>query len=211
MKRNTLVLGAIFLLGLGVFLLMGRGDEAPSGLEIKPVPMGGIVKQLLPDAEGKPVEWTLTKKRVSREELSASLLPRAAPRQTPPDERTEAARAIEAQALESWKHGKIEDALKAFEKAVEADPDDAKIRGSYGRLLTLMTTYDKAYPHLKRAAELEPEDPQVWVDLLSLYERDSLIDQAIEARRKIQELAGGRELVQDESGLYVLEGGKIFP
>lgn len=75
-----------------------------------------------------------------------------------------------------------------------------------------MTTYDKAYPHLRRAADLEPENPQVWVDLLSLFERDTLIDQAIEAHRKIQELVGERELVQDESGLYVLEGeGKIFP
>ena len=92
-----------------------------------------------------------------------------------------------------------------------ADPGDAVVRGSYGRLLTLMTAYDEAFPHLKRAAELSPEDPQVWVDLLSLYERNGLPGRAIEARQKAEDLAGGRKIVQDETGLYVLGEGKIFP
>jgi predicted Zn-dependent protease len=208
MKRSWFLLVAVFLVGLGVFHFW-RQEETPEGP--RPVPMGKTVTQLLPDAEGKLQKWTLTKREIPREKLPDLVLPAPAPRETPPDEGTESARALEGEALEAWKHGKIRNALEKFEAAVAADPDDAQVRGSYGRLLTLMVAYDKAYPHLKRAAELKPEDPQVWVDLLSLYERDNLLERAFYARQKAEELAGGRKIERDETGLYVLEGGKIFP
>lgn len=208
MRRSILVLALVFLIGLGIFLVM-KHEPAPVGPQ--PVPMGETTKQLLPDAEGKLEEWTLSKREISREELASRVLPTPAPHQGPPHEPTESARALEALALEAWKHGKIETALERFEEAVAADPDDAVVHGSYGRLLTLMTAYDEAFPHLKRAAELRPEDPQVWVDLLSLYERDDLFERASYARQKAEDLAGGRKIVRDETGLYVLEGGRIFP
>jgi hypothetical protein len=44
-----------------------------------------------------------------------------------------------------------------------------------------------------------------------LYERDNLLERAFYARQKAEELAGGRKIERDETGLYVLEGGKIFP
>jgi predicted Zn-dependent protease len=208
MRRSFLVLALVFLVGLGLFLVM-KHEPVPIGPE--PVPMGAPVTQMLPDAEGKLEEWTLTKRKISREELANGALPTPAPRKAPQHEPTESARTLEAMALEAWKHGEIETALERFEEAVAADPDDAVVRGSYGRLLTLMTAYDEAFPHLKRAAELRPEDPQVWVDLLSLYERDDLFERAFYARQKAEELAGGRKIVRDETGLYVLEGGEIFP
>jgi tetratricopeptide (TPR) repeat protein len=208
MKRSWLLLIAAFLIGLGVFLFATR-EKSPEGPQ--PVPLGKTVRQMLPDAEGNPSEWTLTKREVPREELTGSALPAPAPRTTPPDARTESARALEGEALEAWKHGKVETALEKFEAAVSADPDDAQVRGSYGRLLMLMTVHAKAYPHLARAAELEPDDPQVWVDLLSFYERNGLPGLAVEARQKAEDLAGGRKIEQDATGLYVLEGGKIFP
>jgi Flp pilus assembly protein TadD len=208
MKRPWLLLAAAFLVGLGIFLFVTR-EKIPEGPQ--PVPLGKTVTQMLPDAEGNLQEWTLTKWEVPRENLADPVPPAPAPRTTPPDAQTESARTLEGEALEAWKHGKIEAALEKFEAAVAADPDDAQVRGSYGRLLMLMTDYEKASPHLSRAAELEAEDPQVWVDLLSFYERNSLPGRAVEARKKAEDLAGGRKIVQDETGLYVLEGGKIFP
>jgi tetratricopeptide (TPR) repeat protein len=210
MKRPLLVLALVLLLVLGVGLfLVTKHERTPIGPQ--PVPMGETVTQLLPDAEGKLEKWTLTKRKVSREELAESVLPKPAPLKERQHEPKESARTLEALALEAWKHGELETALERFEEAVAADPDDAVVRGSYGRFLTLLTAYDKAFPHLKRAAELKPEDPQVWVDLLSLYERDDLFERAFYARQKAEELAGERKIVRDETGLYVLEGGKIFP
>ena len=40
---------------------------------------------------------------------------------------------------------------------------------------------------------------------------DQLFERAFQARQKAEEFAGGRRIVRDRTGLYVLEGGKIFP
>jgi Flp pilus assembly protein TadD len=133
------------------------------------------------------------------------------PRETKEDENTESARTLNAIALESWKHGDILAALDYFQEAVEQDPDDWLPRADYGRLLVMMTNYAEAGPHLTRAAELRPEDPRVWLDLLSYYERSLQIELAIEARQRATELAGSRAIEQDQSGLWKLDGDSIFP
>ena len=74
----------------------------------------------------------------------------------------------------------------------------------------MATDYQKGAGHLERAAELRPEDPQVWVDLLTLYERTTQIRLSWEARARATELAGGREILQDDRGIYMLEGN-VFP
>ena len=90
----------------------------------------------------------------------------------------ESARALDGLALQAWRQSDLQQALQLFEKAVAADPDDRVPRSHYGRLLLLATDYDAARPHLERAAELAPEDPQVWLDLQSLYERTQRLDQS---------------------------------
>ena len=74
-----------------------------------------------------------------------------------------------------------------------------------------MAANAEALPHLERAAQLRPDDPQVWLDLQSLYERGQRLDGALEARRRAEALAGGRAIVQNEQGLYVLEGSASVP
>jgi len=195
----------VFALCLAAFLLYPRGEKK---LEPKPVPMGKTVTQQLPGYDGKPQTWKITKKEVPREKLPDMVLPQPKPRTAPPNE---SSRALEGEALESWKHGDIAAALKKFEAAIEADPDDPEVRTRYGRLLTLMTDYDKAYPQLERAAQLKPQDPQVWLDLQTIYEKSVLLERAGYARKKAEALAPGAKIVQDENGFYFLEGGKLFP
>ncbi len=200
-----LAIGCATLLGFAAFLLHSSGEE---DLSPKPVPMGETVTQQLPGADGKPETWTLAKQEVPREKLPDLVLPQPSPRKAPPNE---SSRALEAIALESWKHGEIEGALEKFEAAVEADPDDPEVRTQYGRLLTLMTDYDRAAPQLVRAAELKPHDAQVWLDLRTLYEKNVLLERAGYAREKAEALAPGAKIIQDENGFYFLEGGTLFP
>ncbi|MDP3939390.1 MAG: tetratricopeptide repeat protein [Deltaproteobacteria bacterium] len=216
MRRSLVALLIVFVAGVGAFLVTSRDEKpaVPPSPEVgaQPVPLGKSVTQYLPGAEGEAEKWTLTKKIVPREKLSDEVLPQPAPRATPPGVQTEAARTLNTQALNAWRQGELEQAVDLFEQAIEADPEDPAPRSDYGRLLTLMTDYPKAYPHLKRAAELAPNDPQVWVDLVNLYERDILLERAAYAREKAEKLAGGRPMVRDEeTQLWVLEGGKVFP
>jgi Flp pilus assembly protein TadD len=216
MKRRALVLLVLLVIGTGLFLALRRQKKpapppAPA-VGAKPVPLGKTVTQYLPGPDGKPRKWKLTKKIVPHEKLPDEVLPQPAPRATPPGPQTEAARTLNTEALDAWRNGNLEQSLDLFKQAVAADPDDPIPRSDYGRLLTLMTDYQAAYPQLKRAAELAPSDPQVWVDLLNLYERDTLLERAYYARKKVEALAGGRPLVRDEqTGFWVLQGGKVFP
>jgi tetratricopeptide (TPR) repeat protein len=209
MRRLAIVLTPLLLIVGAVLFWRMRDRETPTG-EV-PVPMGETVQRVMPGAEGGPEVWTISKKEIAVEDLPDQVLPGRSPRDTAPGAHTDSARALDARALEAWKHGEIELALELFAAAVEADPDDAVPRSDYGRMLLMMTVYDQALPQLERAAELTPDDPRVWVDLFSYYQKNILLERANYARQRAVELAGGRELVLDETGLWRLEGESIFP
>jgi predicted Zn-dependent protease len=200
-----LAVGIACALAGAAFVLLSRKEKP---LVPEPVALGATVKQQLPGPDGKPETWTLSKQEVPREKLPEMVLPQPKPRTAPPND---SARALVAQALESWKHGDLTAALTSFDAAVVADPDDPEVRSQYGRLLTLMTDYEKALPHLERAAQLKPEDPQVWLDLQSIYQKNILLERANYARAKAEALAHGAKITQDENGFYFLEGGSLFP
>lgn len=177
-----------------------------------PLPFDQPVEMRFRDEEtGNTESWKLEKKTTTREDaLKTMELPQPDPAGEAhvPDE---SARALDGLALEAWKQGDLPQALQLFEQAVAVDPDDRVPRSHYGRLLTLMTDYEAARPHLERAAALAPEEPQVWLDLQSFYERTQFLDQSWEARARAEALAGGRGITQDEMGMYQIEDAAPFP
>jgi len=209
-------LAAIALLSFGALAGLVWWLTAPRGPQVveegTPLPFDRPVEMRFYDEEAADTEtWKLQKKTTTREEALGSVkLPEADPAgaEHQPDE---SARALDGLALEAWKQGDLPRALELFEQAVAADPDDRVPRSHYGRLLTLATDYDAARPHLERAAALAPEDPQVWLDLQSFYERTLLLEQSWEARARAEELAGGRPITQDETGMYQVEEAPSFP
>jgi len=200
-----LAIAIVFVLGFAAFVIHSVQEK---DLSPEPVPLGKTVTQQLPGPDGKPETWTITKQEVPREKLPEMVLPQPSPRKAPPND---SARALLGQALESWKHGDVADALAEFEAALAVDPDDPEVLKRYGRLLTLMTDYERATPRLERAAQLKPEDPQVWLDLQTLYEKSILLERAGYAREKAEALARGASITQDENGFYFLEGEALFP
>ena len=207
MKRHALLLIVLLVTGFGLFLGLHRrvGSVGP-----KPVATGETMTQLLADENGNPQVWKIRKWEVPRDKLADLVLPKPAPRTVTENARTESARALDAQALETWRHGDIQGALHKFDAAVQADPDDAQPHSDYGRLLTLMTDYQRAMPHLEKAAQLKPEDPQVWLDLATFYERNELLERAAYAKQKADQLAGGRNAIRDDNGFWIFEG-TTFP
>jgi tetratricopeptide (TPR) repeat protein len=171
-----------------------------------------IERRFTDEETGETEVWKLEKKTTTREEAlgPARKLPEPDPdgKDHAPNE---SARALDGLALEAWKQSDIPKALGLLEQAIATDPDDRVPRSHLGRLLTLASDHAAALPQLERAAALAPEDPQVWLDLQSLYERSQMLDLSWEARARAEALAGGRTITQDELGLYQIEGSSWLP
>lgn len=78
----------------------------------------------------------------------------------------------------------IQSALDLARKHVEQNPDDALGHAWYARLLEANGDSETALTHLRKACELAPENPQVWVALVAYYARN---DRRQEAERVIEE------------------------
>lgn len=211
-RRVLLGTAAAVLVALGALYWWTRPPGPRMVAEGQALPFGRKVEMRFVDKDtGKTETWKLQKKRTTREEVVKERpLPQPDP-DAASHEPDESARALDGMALEAWKGGDLAKATKLFEQAVAADPEDAVPRSHYGRLLTLMNDYEHALPQLERAAELSPDDPQVWLDLQTVYERTLHLAQAIEARKRAVALAGGRAIHQNPMGYYEIEGAPSFP
>jgi tetratricopeptide (TPR) repeat protein len=70
-------------------------------------------------------------------------------------------------ALELAKKGHFDEAAPIWEKALKANPDDARAHGNLGSALALARRFDEAIPHFEEALKLRPEDADLH-DLLGI-------------------------------------------
>ncbi len=92
--------------------------------------------------------------------------------------------------------------MTLLSRAVAERPQSAAARSESGRHLMAVTAYELAEEHLAEAARLRPDDPQMQLDLLTLYESTGDVDRAAEARARAESLAAGRGFGRDERGFY---------
>lgn len=116
---------------------------------------------------------------------------------------------LNQQAMNAWHAGEIREAMALFEQAIEAAPDDPAPHSNYGRLLTLMVSYQQALPLLERARDLRPDDAQMWLDLATLYERAQILEKSWEARARAAELVGSEAITRDRQGRFVVQGNSL--
>jgi tetratricopeptide (TPR) repeat protein len=136
--------------------------------------------------------------------------PAQGPVQAAPSRSAPEAGRLNQQAMNAWMTGDVRGAMALFEQAVAEAPDDPALHSNYGRLLTLMVSYERAIPLLERARDLSPQDAQVWLDLATAYERVQLLDESWAARAEAEELVGAGAITRDERGWLVVEGQSLW-
>ena len=204
------ILGAVATMGVLAVGLLLLG-HAPWQAEVHPA--GGLHIETVRNAGGEPVQAQIESHQITGQARAEELLPAEpppSPASRPPDA-NDSSRALDARALRAWREGDIREALDAFAKALTADTDDPTVRSHYGRLLLLMGDLVQARAHLEHAAVLTPDDPQVWLDLASFYERSLELERANDARQRAEALAGGRRIERDPRGLWTIEGEGTMP
>jgi Flp pilus assembly protein TadD len=112
---------------------------------------------------------------------------------------------LAAEAEVAWEDGDKGSALTLLSRAVADRPESADARSRFGRRLMRVTAFELAQEHLEKAAELSPNDPQVQLDLVTLYEKTGDADRAAEARERAKSLSPGSTVIQDEQGFYTFE------
>lgn len=117
---------------------------------------------------------------------------------------------LTAQAKNAWYTGDISGAMTLFEQAIDEHPDDPEPLTNYGRLLTLMVSYEKALPMLERARDLQPDDAQAWLDLATLYERVQRLDKSWAAQAEAAKLVGSEAVTRDEQGRFIVQGNSLW-
>jgi DNA-binding winged helix-turn-helix (wHTH) protein/tetratricopeptide (TPR) repeat protein len=77
-------------------------------------------------------------------------------------------------------HRDWEKAERAFERALEIDPEDAETRNHYGFSLALFGRFDEAIAQIGRALELDPLSVRFQWNLASVFHQSGRYDDAIE-------------------------------
>lgn len=134
---------------------------------------------------------------------AAAARPPAAP--APPD-----AAALRARADELLAAGQVLEAIAALRAATEADPS-AKNHGDLGNLLVKTLALDQGLVHLRKAAELDPKNPDRWLTLANAYYRKVDLGKAWDAEKKAKAADPSLVLEFDAGGRRVRKPAPASP
>ena len=93
--------------------------------------------------------------------------------------------------IELYKQGKFEEAVKAFDKAIEIDPQNAGAWRNKGLALVELEKYDEAVEAFDKAIGLNPENANLWYHKGLALEMQRKRNEAIPAYSKALEINPG--------------------
>lgn len=99
--------------------------------------------------------------------------------------------------------GQVPEGLDKLRQATYANPT-AKNHGDLGSILMRLTAIDEALVHLRAAAELDPKNPDRWVELANGYYRKVDPGAAWKAEKMAREAQPGLKLKRGPGGLWLL-------
>ena len=106
-----------------------------------------------------------------------------------------------------WAQGDIASSLEALRLAVATEPNDPINQGELGAMLVQLTAFDDGLVHLRRAADLDPNNADRWIALANGYYRKVEPGSAWAAEKRAREVESGLVLGWGTDGLRIRVGG----
>lgn len=111
------------------------------------------------------------------------------------DAKLSAAESLSAYACLLKSRGEAGEALRVIRQAQMLAPRSARITAEVGFYLHAAGFYDAEFPALRRATELDPSSPDVWLHMGLAYARRDDFRRAVESLERASHLAGSNEKV----------------
>ena len=107
-----------------------------------------------------------------------------------------------------YNQGKYDEAIQAYDRAIEIDPEDAETWGNKGDALYNQGKYDEAILALDRVIELDPEYSMAWNNKGYAFVLQGKYEEAIQALDKAIELDPNNANAWDSKGEALRRQGK---
>ena len=95
----------------------------------------------------------------------------------------------------------VDEAVKAFQKASEIDPDYSLPHTNLGSLYATIGRIEKAIKEFKIATNMNQSDALAWMNLNSLYKEVGRLDDAQEAYKKYESLMNQGSQTADHTNI----------
>jgi tetratricopeptide (TPR) repeat protein len=103
------------------------------------------------------------------------------------------------QGMEDFAHDRLEDAIAAYSRALDEDPNYADALHALAMTYSHQEKFDKAIEVGKRLIEVAPEDELAYTSLSIFYQQKGLIAEAEEVAAKARTLGWKRQLAEKKS------------
>ena len=165
MKKDTLLIGGVALLaGLIIGYLIGHGGGAPDRRASAPPQRPAPVATVTPQKQIDEIKSVVAQDPSNRG-------------------------AWVALGNIYFDNNQFVDAIDAYDKALELDPEDANVLTDQGVMFRRLGWFDKAIENFRTATELAPANPTPWYNLGVVYRTDlNDFPKAIEAWNRFLEL-----------------------
>ena len=111
--------------------------------------------------------------------------------------------------LEKIKKGGFEEAIAAWQKAIELDPAMTNAYEKLGKAFYTQGKFDKAGAIYRKELELKPEDPMIYHSLGVVYRMNEQFEDAVKMQMKALELNPTLALAHNELGLIYCKQRKL--
>ena len=102
-------------------------------------------------------------------------------------------------ALDLMADGKLDDAVAAYKKSLEVDPEFTEAMHGLARALQDLQRYDEAIGVAQRIAEIDPDDVLAHTSLSVLYQKKGMIPEAEAEGAKARVLGWKQQLKKSSS------------